>query len=67
MTIDREQLLGLRLSDAQRIMRSLGCEPEIVISSAPHRTDTDGYTLRVVRVRGSQLTVCAFTDGIPGK
>ena len=59
-------LLGMRLEDAQNLLRAQGEEAKIVLSRAP-RTERDAGTLRVVRVRPGELTVCAFLDGVPEK
>ena len=58
-------LLGLRLEDALARLRERGEEePEVLVSASP-RGGHEGGTLRVVRVRPGQLTVCAFMDGQP--
>jgi len=60
-------LLGLRLEDALERLEQRGADtPEVLVSSGPRGERADG-TLRVVRVRPGQLTVCAFMDGIPGR
>ena len=58
-------LLGLRLEDALAKLRERGEEEPAVVVSASPRGGHEGGTLRVVRVRPGQLTVCAFMDGQP--
>ena len=59
-----EDLLGLRLEDALRELEKRGVTPSVVTTRAP-RNPREGGTLRVIRVRGTELTVGAFQDGIP--
>ena len=59
-----EELLGMRLEDALARLRAEGSEVRVVPSRGP-RVERDGGTLRVVRVRPGELTVCAFLDGAP--
>jgi len=64
--LTHEELLGMRLEDALVLLRAQGEEPEIVQSRGV-RVERSGGTLRVVRVRPGQVTVCAFLDGAPQK
>ena len=41
----------------------MGVEPEVVTACAPG-TSREGGTLRVIRVRGNEITVSAFQDAI---
>lgn len=59
-----EELLGMRLEDALEILRAQGEQMQVAQSRGP-RVERDGGTLRVVRVRPGQMTVCAFLDGAP--
>ena len=59
-----QDLLGLRLEDALRVLEAQGATPTVVRTQAPRNPREDG-TLRVIRVRGTELTVSAFRDGIP--
>ncbi|MBE5768876.1 MAG: hypothetical protein E7333_04690 [Clostridiales bacterium] len=59
-----ETLLGLPLSVALEKLREAGVEPEVVHTAAP-RGNRENATLRVIRVRGNELTVGAFEDGTP--
>ena len=58
------ELLGMRMEDALDRLRRHGMDAEVVVSSSPRGERPDG-SLRVVRVRPGQITVCAFMDGIP--
>ena len=58
------ELLGMRMEDALDRLRQNGMDAEVVVSSSPRGERPDG-SLRVVRVRPGQITVCAFMDGIP--
>ena len=58
-----EQVLGLEVQEAVEKLRAMGVEPEIVTTCAP-RTNREGGTLRVIRVRGREITVSAFQDAI---
>ena len=57
-------LLGMRLEDALALLARQGVTPTVVTTSAP-RDPREGGTQRVIRVRGTELTVSAFQDGIP--
>ena len=59
-----QDLLGLRLEDALSILAARGVTPTVVETSAP-RKQREGGTLRVIRVRGTELTFSAFQDGFP--
>ena len=59
-----QDVLGLRLEDALSLLRERGVNPTVVITHAPRNPREEG-TLRVIRVRGSELTVSAFQDGNP--
>ena len=59
-----EELLGLRLEDALSLLSARGVTATVVTALAP-RTSRDGGVQRVIRVRGSELTVGVFQDGIP--
>ena len=54
-----EALLGLPLEEALRLCRGEGIEPAVVRTAAP-RAPEGPVELRVVRVRGAELTVCGF-------
>lgn len=58
-----DALLGLRLEDAQAVLRNQGIDVRIVRTAAP-RTAREGGTLRVIRVRDGEITVSAFQDQI---
>ncbi len=58
-----EKVLGMRLEDALKILRAMGIEPAVVTTTAP-RTQREGGTLRVIRVRDGEITVSAFQDAI---
>ncbi|MGN1018759.1 MAG: hypothetical protein ACI4O7_00160 [Aristaeellaceae bacterium] len=58
-----KQVLGLELDEALRYLRAMGVEPEVVTTCAPG-TSREGGTLRVIRVRGNEITVSAFQDAI---
>ncbi len=65
MSRDVRDVLGMRLEDALAYYRALGVDaPAVVRSDSPRGERSEG-TLRVVRVRPCQLTVCAFMDGLP--
>ena len=53
-------LLGLPLEEAVRRLREAGVEPRVQYASAPHVRE--GGTLRVIRVRGEELTAARFED-----
>ena len=59
-----QDLLGLRLEDALKRLEARGMTATVVTTQAP-RVTREGGTLRVIRVRGSELTVSAFQDGNP--
>ena len=59
-----EDLLGLRLEDALARLEARGVAVTVVTTRAP-RASRDGGTQRVIRVRGNELTVGIFQDGIP--
>ena len=59
-----QDLLGLRLEDALSLLKARGVTPTVVEARAP-RNPREGGTLRVIRVRDTELTVSAFQDGIP--
>ena len=59
-----QELLGLRLEDALSILEARGVTPTVVTTQAPRHSRETG-TLRVIRVRGTELTVSAFEDSIP--
>ena len=59
-----QDLLGLRLEDALALMKERGMTPTVVTARAPRNPREDG-TWRVIRVRGTELVVGAFQDGIP--
>ena len=59
-----QELLGMRLEDALALMRERGLEASVISTCAP-RNQQEGGTLRVIRVRGCELTVSAFQDGSP--
>ena len=59
-----QDLLGLRLEDALSLLEARGVTPTVVETVAP-RQAREGGTLRVIRVRGTELTVSAFQDGFP--
>lgn len=58
-----KQVLGLDLEEALRRLRAMVVEPEVVTACAPG-TSREGGTLRVIRVRGNEITVSAFQDAI---
>ena len=58
------KVLGMTLEAALEILHGEGIEPTVVETRAPRTERTDG-TLRVIRVRGNELTVSAFMDGQP--
>lgn len=68
-----ERVLGMPLDKALALLRADGIEPIVVETKAPPRRGaapeaSDGRkeaTLRVIRVRGSELTVSRFFDGTP--
>ena len=53
-------LLGLPLEEAVRRLREAGVEPRVQYASAPYVRE--GGTLRVIRVRGEELTAARFED-----
>ena len=55
--------LGMDREEAVRRLRAMGVEPEVVTACAPG-TSREGGTLRVIRVRGNEITVSAFQDAI---
>ena len=59
-----QELLGLRLEDALALLEARGVTPTVITTRAP-RNPREGGTLRVIRVRGEELTVSAFQDSIP--
>ena len=63
--MNMSELLGMRMEDALKQLREQGETAEVVVSSNPRGRDEG--TLRVVRVRPGQITVCAFKDGSPGR
>ena len=58
-----EKVLGMRLEDALEILRGMGMEPNVVTTVAP-RTQREGGTLRVIRVRSGEIIVSAFQDAV---
>lgn len=56
-----DALLGLRLEDAQAVLRAQGIEARVISTAAP-RVTREGGTLRVIRVRDGEITVSAFQD-----
>lgn len=60
-----EELLGLRLEEAAEILKERGTEPVVIRTDAPRGEKREG-NLRVIRVRGNELTVSAFLYG-PGE
>lgn len=61
--IGMERVLGMRLEEALDLLRAMGMEPAVVTTVAP-RTQREGGTLRVIRVREGEITVSAFQDAI---
>ena len=59
-----EELLGLRLEDALSLLEARGVTATVVTTQAP-RNVREGGVQRVIRVRGTELTVGVFQDGIP--
>lgn len=57
-------VLGMKLEDALAVVRAAGIEPTVITTRAP-RDQRSGGTLRVVRVRGNEVTVSAFMDDTP--
>lgn len=70
-----EAVLGMTLDMALAALRAEGIEPTVVHTRAPMRKNAspeeaaarEKGTLRVIRVRGNELTVSAFLDGTPGE
>lgn len=68
-----EYVLGMTLAQAQALLRPLGITPTVVETKAPPRRNASAEelaarnagTLRVIRVRGDELVVSAFLDGMP--
>ena len=58
-----QDLLGLRLEDALALLERQGITPTVITTRAPRNPREEG-TLRVIRVRGEELTVSAFQDSI---
>ena len=54
----------MTLEEALRVCEAQGLSPRVQTTCAP-RTERTGGTLRVIRVRGEELTVSAFLDGDP--
>ncbi len=63
MTFSMDALLGMRLEDAQAVLREQGVSVRVVYTAAP-RAAREGGTLRVIRVREGEVTVSAFQDQI---
>ena len=61
MTFTMDALLGMRLEDAQAVLRAQGIDVRVVHTAAP-RTAREGGTLRVIRVREGEVTVSGFQD-----
>jgi hypothetical protein len=59
-----EALLGMPLDAALALCREAGMEPAVRRTDDPRGARETG-TPRVVRVRGSELTVSLFRDGAP--
>ncbi|MCQ2458644.1 MAG: hypothetical protein MJ142_07955 [Clostridia bacterium] len=57
-------LLGRRLDEVLPLLKQQGIEPVIVYTTAPGKEERDG-SLRVIRVKGNELTVACFPDGMP--
>ena len=60
-----DRLLGLPLERALRLLREEGVTPTVTRTEAPGDRRPEGGTWRVVRVKGTELTVARFLDGLP--
>ena len=62
----RENLLGLRLSDAMEMLRREGIDPQVTLTAAPRRKEAEGGDLRVVYASddGRRLTAARFLNPI---
>ncbi len=61
-----QQLLGMRLEEAEAILRQQGVEPQVIFTCAPRNARKEGEK-RVIRVRGSELTVSLFQVELPSE
>ena len=64
----REELLGLALDEALRLMQGQGLSPRVTLTAAPRRAGSQEGVLRVVYAsEGGELTAARFleptTDG----
>ena len=65
-----ESLLGLPLDQALETARAWGVEPKVLVTCAPRRKGEEDTgmregTLRVIRVRGNELTASVFQVDLP--
>lgn len=63
----RMQLLGLELMQAESILRTQqGIHPQVTVTDAPRRKQTEGGTMRVVYASddGNRLVAARFFDPI---
>ncbi len=62
----RMQLLGLELRQAESILDAQGIHPQVTVTDAPRRKQTEGGTMRVVYASddGNMLVAARFFDPI---
>ena len=62
----RMQLLGLELRQAESILDAHGIHPQVTVTDAPRRKQTEGGTMRVVYASddGNRLVAARFFDPI---
>lgn len=64
----REDLLGLPLDEALRLLEAQGIAPHVTLTSAPRRTQTQEGVLRVVYAsEGGELTAARFLEPLQGE
>ena len=61
---EHHELLGLPLETALFRLREMGIEPQITVTSAPKRRESEAGGLRVVRISqdGTKLTAAWFLN-----
>ena len=62
----REDLLGLPLQEALRLLELEGIAPRVTLTAAPRRTQPQEGVLRVVYAcEGGELTAARFLEPLP--
>ena len=63
----REDLLGLPLDEATRLLKAQGITPRVTLTAAPRRAGAQEGVLRVVYAsEGGELTAARFLEPLEG-